>query len=135
MGLLNLFKKSDGGSDSSLPYMVRTELVPYKLYSNSKSSTMLTVTLKNIAGEELLSSISVAVPKQLSLDETGISKQKEVKLGPIAPNQELNAKFTIYGDVGTEKGNYTINITAFVNHNNYAYVINSLTKKQIVQVV
>ena len=135
MGLLNIFKKSDEGSGSALPYMVKTELVPYKLYSNSKGSTLLSVTLKNITDEEILSSVAVAVPKQLSLDETGISKQKEAKLGSIGPNQELNAKFMIYGDVGTEKGNYTISITAFINHNNYAYVINSLTKKQIIQVV
>ena len=137
MGLLDLFGKKNVSDalGARFPYMMKTEFTPYHLKSRERSSSTLVVTLKNITGEPVMSSVVVSVPKQLSLDPTGLGKEKEVKLGALAPNEEKEAKIEIYGDVGTEKGEYTLTVTSFVHYRDYAHILNSMRKRAVLEAV
>ena len=81
MGIFDLFGKRDVATDlrKQLPYSISTAFVPYKLKANSRGSTMLRVNLKNMTQEPVISSVVVQVPDRISLDSTGISKEKEVR--------------------------------------------------------
>jgi uncharacterized membrane protein len=137
MGLLDIFGKRNVSDAlaSRFPYMMKTEFVPYRLRSRERSSSTLIVSLKNITGEPVTSSVVVSVPKQLSVDSTGLSKEKEVKLGAMAANEERQAKIEIYGDVGTEQGEYTVTVNAFVHYRDYAHILNSMKKRTVLEAV
>ncbi|MGC8662680.1 MAG: hypothetical protein ACP5RT_02755 [Candidatus Micrarchaeia archaeon] len=137
MKIFNLFGKKDVSEELSkqAPYRINTELVPYKLYANRKSSVMMLIKIKNMTSEPLLSSIVIELPKGISLDETGLSKDKEVRLGEIASNEEKEARIDIYSNSGTEKGEYTIALTAFAHYRDYGHVLNAMKKRSVVEVV
>lgn len=137
MGLLDIFGKKDVSADlaARFPYSVKTEFVPYHLKSRERSSSSLVVNLKNLTKEPVMGSVVVSVPRQLSMDQTGISKEKEVKLGMMSPDETKEARIEVYGDVGTEKGEYTITVTAFVHYRDYAHILNSVRKRVVVEAV
>lgn len=137
MGLLDIFGKKNVSDalGARFPYMMKTEFVPYKLRSRERSSSTLIVNLKNITGEPVMGSVVVSVPRQLSLDSTGLAKEKEVKLGSMAPNEEREAKIDVYSDVGTDKGEYTITVTSFVHYRDYAHILNSMRKRTVLEAV
>ena len=137
MGLFDLFGKKDVSEDISkkLPFILVTEFVPYRLKSKEKNNCTLNVRIKNLTKEPVLSSIVIEVTKQLSFDAMGISKQKEVKIGNLAPNEEKFSSIDIHGGVGTDKGSYTITMTAFVHYRDYAHVINEMRKRAVLEVI
>ncbi|MEM3781479.1 MAG: hypothetical protein QXT43_00755 [Candidatus Micrarchaeaceae archaeon] len=135
--ILNLFGKKNAAEEltKSVPYRISTEFVPYRLYANQKNSLRMFVSVKNLTAEPTLSSVVVEVPKGLSLDETGISKAKELRLGILPPNEERQIGLDIYGDAGTDKGEYTLSLTAFIHYRDYGHVLNAVKKRTIVEVV
>lgn len=137
MGLFDLFGKKDVSEDitKKLPFILVTEFVPYRLKSKEKNNCSLNVRIKNLTKEPVLSSVVVEVPKQLSFDTMGISKQKEIKIGNLAPNEERIASIDVHAGVGTDKGSYTITLTAFVHYRDYAHVINEMRKRAILEVI
>lgn len=137
MGLLDIFGKKNVSSEleGRFPYTLKTEFVPYHLKARERSSSTLMVTLKNITGEPVMGSVVVSVPKQLSVDSTGLSKEKEVKLGAMAPNEEKQASIELYTDTVTEKGEYTITITSFVHYRDYAHILNSMRKRTVIEAI
>ena len=137
MSLLDLFGKKDVSSDISkrLPFMLTTEFVPYRLKSREKNNCTLNIKVKNLMNEAVLSSVVIELPKQLSFDSMGMSQQKEVKIGNMAPNEEKYNSIEIHGGVGTDKGSYTITLTAFVHYRDYAHIINEMRKRVILEVL
>ena len=137
MGLLDLFGKKDVAADlgARFPYYMKTEFVPYKLKSLERSSSSLLITVKNLTGEPVMGSIVVSVPRQLSVDSTGISKEKEIRLGSLSPNEQKETRFEIFSDVKTDKGEYTITVTAFVHYRDYAHILNSMRKRTVIEAV
>ena len=137
MGIFDLFGKKDVKEDlgKQLPYGIKTEFVPYKLKSNQRSVSSLSMQVKNLTNEPVMGSVVVEVPDRLSLDETGFAKQKEVRFGMLAPNEQKEARVDVYSGVGTDKGEYTIGVTAFVHYRDYAHVLNAVKKRAVVQVV
>ena len=137
MGIFDLFGKKDVGTDlrKQLPYNITTEFVPYKLKANSRGSTTLVVNLKNMTESPVTSSVVVEVPERISLDSTGMSKEKEVRLGTLAPNESKEAKVEIFSSAGTDKGEYTLTITAFIHYRDYAHVLNAMKKRTILEAV
>ncbi|MGC8629231.1 MAG: hypothetical protein ACP5T4_03420 [Candidatus Micrarchaeia archaeon] len=135
--LFGLFGKKNAAEDlnKEVPYRLSVEFVPYRLYANQKNSARMFVKIKNLTGEPTLSSIVVQVPKGLSLDETGISKEKEVKLGVLAPDEEKQVSVDVYGDAGTDKGEYTLSLTAFIHYRDYGHVLNAVRKKALLEVL
>lgn len=137
MGIFDLFGKKDVGTDlrKQLPYNITTEFVPYKLKANTRGSTTLVVNLKNMTESPVTSSVVVEVPERISLDSTGMSKEKEVRLGTLAPNESKDAKVEIFSSAGTDKGEYTLTITAFIHYRDYAHVLNAMKKRTILEAV
>jgi hypothetical protein len=137
MKILDLFGKKDSATElgRTLPYRVSSEFVPYKLYANRKSSTLLMMRLKNLTNEAVLSSIVVEVPKGLSVDEVGLAAAKEVRVGTLGPGEEKETRVEIHGDAGTDKGEYTLSITAFIHYRDYGHVLNAMKKKAVLEVV
>lgn len=137
MGIFDLFGKKDVATDlrKQLPYNITTEFVPYKLKSNSRGSSTLIVNLKNTTQEPVTSSVVVEVPDRISLDTTGMAREKEVRLGTMAPNESKEAKVEIFSGAGTDKGEYTITITAFIHYRDYAHVLNAMKKRTVVEAV
>ena len=137
MGIFDLFGKKDVGTDlrKQLPYNITTQFVPYKLKANSRGSTTLVVNLKNMTESPVTSSVVVEVPERISLDSTGMSKEKEVRLGTLGPNESKEAKVEIFSSAGTDKGEYTLTITAFIHYRDYAHVLNAMKKRTILEAV
>jgi hypothetical protein len=137
MKILDLFGKKDSATElgRTLPYRVTSEFVPYKLYANRKSSTLLMMRLKNLTNEAVLSSIVVEVPKGLSVDEVGLAAAKEVRVGTLGPGEEKETRVEIHGDAGTDKGEYTLSITAFIHYRDYGHVLNAMKKKAVLEVI
>ncbi|MDE1850304.1 MAG: hypothetical protein KGH54_00730 [Candidatus Micrarchaeota archaeon] len=133
----NLFGKKDviGEVTKQSPFRILTEFVPYKLYADRKSSATLSIKLKNLTTEPLMSSIVVKLPKQLSFDQMGMNQEKEIRLGDLAANDEKEARVDVYGGPSVEKGDYTMSITAFAHYRDYAHVLNAVSKKSSIEVV
>jgi uncharacterized membrane protein len=137
MGLMDLFGKKNVSSDigKKFPYYIKTEFVPYRLKSRENSSATLMLSLKNLTGEPVMCSVVVNVPKQIGLDSTSLSKEKEIRLGMISPNEERSANIELYSSVSTEPGEYTLTITSFVHYRDYAHVLNSMRKRVLIEAV
>lgn len=137
LGIFDLFGKKDVAEDlqKQVPYMIKTEFVPFRLKANSRSSTTLMLNLKNLTSAPVISSIVIELPDRLSLDQTGLQKAKELRLGTLGPNEAKDAKIEIYSGPGTDKGEYTISITAFIHYRDYAHVLNAMKKRNVLQVI
>jgi len=137
VGIFNIFGKRDASNDlmKSPPYRLSTELVPYKLYANKSSSASLMVKVKNMTGEVLLTSVVAELPGQLGFDEVGVSKQREIRVGEIAPHDEKEVRFDVYGSVTSDPGEYTIILTAIAHYRDYGHVINAVKKRSTLNVV
>ncbi len=137
MKLGDLFGKKDVSTilQKSVPYKMTTSCFPYKLYANRKGSTMLTVSIENLTSEPLMSSIVIKLPSKLSFDQTGLSREKEIRLGDLKPREGKDARIDIFSDVGTERGDYTIDLMAIAHYRDYGHVINAIRKRIQVGVV
>jgi hypothetical protein len=136
MGIFGIFgKKESGAQEGEAPYLIRTEFVPYKLKSNMKSSTTMSIKVRNLSKEPVMGSILIEVPKQLNFENNLFAKRKELRFGQLGPSEEKNAAVEIFSDVGTDKGEYTISVTAFVNYRDYSYVENAVKKTAIIEAV
>ncbi|MGC8651712.1 MAG: hypothetical protein ACP5UH_00460 [Candidatus Micrarchaeia archaeon] len=137
MKIFNIFGKKDAASDLTavLPYRISAEMVPYRIYANRNSSATMVVKLQNNTNEILLTSLVAELPQPLGFDELGVSKQKEVRLGEIAPHDEKEIRLDIYGGLNSDPGEYTVTLTAIAHYRDYGHVLNAIKKHTIVNVV
>lgn len=137
MGILDIFGKKEVAGDlgKKIPYMISTSFTPYRLKSKEQSSTTLSLSLKNMTGEPVMSSIVVELPRQLSFDRVGMAKQKELRFGTMIENETKMGSVEVFGNVGTDKGSYTLTITAFIHYRDYGHVINEMRKRLTLDVV
>lgn len=136
-GIFNIFGKRDVSDDltKSSPYRISTEMVPYKLYANRGSSASLMVRVKNVTSEILLTSVVAELPNQLGFDEVGVSKQREVRVGELAPHEEKEVRFDLFSNLNSDKGEYTLMLTAIAHYRDYGHVINAVKKRTTLNVV
>jgi uncharacterized membrane protein len=137
MGIFGLFGKKDVKEDieKKVPYSIKSSFTPYRLRANNRNSAAMAIQIKNLTNEPVMASVVLEVPDRLSLDETGFSKQKEVRLGMLGANEERETRVDVYGNTATDAGEYTIGITAFVHYRDYAHVLNAAKKRSVLQVV
>jgi uncharacterized membrane protein len=137
MALFNIFGKKDVSSEltRNFPYRLFTEWIPYKLYSNKNNSCTLNVKIKNLTKETLLTSIVAELPDPLGFDQTGISKQREVRIGEVAPGDEREVGIEVFGNVNSDPGEYTVTLTAIAHYRDYGHIINAVKKRTSLQVV
>jgi uncharacterized membrane protein len=136
-GIFNIFGKRDVSDDltKNSPYRIATEMVPYKLYANKGSSASLMVRIKNVTNEILLTSVVAELPNQLGFDEVGVSKQREIRVGELAPHEEKEVRFDIFSSLNSDKGEYTLMLTAIAHYRDYGHVINAVKKRTTLNVV
>ncbi len=137
MGIFNIFGKRDVSADiaKSSPFRISTELVPYRLYSNKKGGASLFVKVKNVTKEVLLTSLVAELPQQLGFDEVGVSRQREVHVGELAPDEEKEVRMDIFNSLNADPGDYTMTLTAIAHYRDYAHVLNAVKKRATLNVV
>ena len=96
---------------------------------------MLIVKVKNATKEILLTSIILELPQQLGLDDVGMIKERELRIGDISPGEERELKFDVYGGIKTDPGEYTVTLTAMAHYRDYGHVINAVKKRTTLSVV
>ncbi len=117
------------------PYRIFTEWTPYNLYANKNNSTMLNLKIKNMTKETLLTSVVVELPQGLGFDTIGVSKQREVRVGELAPDEEKNVGVEVYSSVKSDPGEYTVSLTAIAHYRDYGHVINAVKKRTSLKVI
>ncbi len=137
MSLFNIFGKKDVSSElmKNPPYRLSVELVPYRLEANKKSVATMFIHLANMTTEPLLTSVVIEAPSKIGFDEMGLSKQKEIRIGNMNPNEEKELKVDLFGGSATEKGSYTMSLTAIMHYRDYGHVINAVKKRMMINVV
>jgi hypothetical protein len=132
MGIFDIFGKKDSGSDitKGSPFLISTELVPYRLYSKRNTSATLMVNVRNVTKDILLTSVVAELPDKLGFDEMVLSRQREIRVGEMQPNEQKEVKINIYGGIGSEAGEYTLRLTTIAHYRDYSHVLNAV-KKQI----
>ncbi len=137
LGLLNIFGKKDAATDitNNPPFTVSTELFPYKLKARKSNSAILTVKVKNITKEILLTSVVAEVPSQLGFDEMNLSKQRELRVGELQPGELKEIKIPLYGGMKSDAGEYTLTLTTIAHYRDYGHVLNAIKKRIAIDIV
>ena len=137
MGILDIFGKKDSASDitNGPPYSVSTELVPYKLYAKKQSSATLVVKVKNLTKDILLTSVVVETPGKIGFDEMMVSKQREIRVGELGPNESKEVKFGLFSSMGSDAGQYTLSLTTIAHYRDYGHVLNAVKKRVTVELI
>lgn len=137
MGLLNIFGKKDSASDITKgpPYSVSTELVPYKLYAKKSSSATLSIKVKNMTKDVLLTSVVLESSGKIGFDEMLVAKERELRIGDMQPMEEKDLRVAIYSGVGSDAGQYTLTLTTIAHYRDYAHVLNTVKKRVMVEIV
>lgn len=131
MGILDVFGKKDNaqGGTKGPPFTVATELFPYKLQAKKNSSASLIIKIKNVSKDAVLTSVVAEVPPQLGFDEMNLSKQKELKVGEIQPNELKEVKMNLYSSLKSDPGEYTVTLTTYAHYRDYTHVLDSVKKR------
>jgi hypothetical protein len=137
MGILDLFGKKDVSGDitKKSPYTLRVRFNPYRLVANKNNSVNMVLSLKNVTGEPLLTSVVVKAPKLLSFDQMGLGNAREIRFGYLPPKEQKEINVEVFGRVQTPPAEYKMLITAFCHYRDYAHILNSVSKKISLRVV
>ncbi len=136
LAIFNIFGKKDVSElTKSSPYRIFTSWTPYKLYASRKESCTLGIRLKNMTGETLLTSVVVSLPENLAFDQMGLTKEREVRLGEMAMNEEKEVNLDVYATGKADIGEYTVNLTACAHYRDYGHILNLVKKRTTLEVV
>lgn len=130
-----LRKKGENNTIGAPPYKIVTEWFPYKLYANKKSSSSLSVKIKNNSKESQLTSVELELPNKLSFDGMGISRKREIKLGDLPPDSEKEIKFDVINSLDADKGEYSLILTVSSHYRDYDHFLNTVKKTIVIEVV
>ena len=122
MGLLELFGKKPVAINS--PYAIAVEFHPMRLQARKNDFVQLEADLQNISGEEYLTSLVIVVQKPLALDQSGLSNQRELRLGLLKPGEVKRLTINVYGTARTESGDYLVKIYAISHYRDYGHILN-----------
>jgi uncharacterized membrane protein len=126
MGLFELFgKKSVVGP---AVYSLSCSVHPFRLAAHKNEAVDLEVDLQNAADKELLTSVVVEVQKPLALDSTGLTNQRELRLGPLQPGERKQLKIALYSNPRVAPGAYDVAVFAIEHYRDYGHVINEVKK-------
>ena len=136
MGIFDIFKKKEEASGKGgMPFSVKTSISPVRMTAHKINSIDLSLKIKNLLSEASLTSIMIQVPKELGLDQIGIAKAKEMRLGYLSKGEEKEIVIPIWGNVTTGPGEYKINVELVCHYRTYAYVQNSVKVRIELRVV
>ena len=118
MGILELFGKKDA-TGSEPAYDLSIQMHPIRLRANAADYADLTITVTSKFNKELLTSLVVVIPKELGLDQSALSHQREVRFGMLGAGEQKQLKLQIY---------------AIAHYRDYSYVMNEVLKKADIRV-
>ncbi len=128
MSIFDVFKKSDEGAGPRSPYFVGISVTPYRLHANRRDSVMVTVNVRNLTKDPLMTSVEMELPSGLSFDDIGMVRKKLFKLDSLDPGKEKEVKANVLGNVKTDKGDYTMNVVTTAHFRDYDHVVNAVRK-------
>jgi hypothetical protein len=136
MGLLDLFGKKDASKiTKGVPFDIRTSFNPVRISARRNDRCDLEVRIKNLEPETVLTSIVIETGQSLGLDQMGIQKAKEIRIGYLGKGEEYTIIIPIWSNTSTVVGDATVKVTGFVHYRTYAYVLNSVKKNLSLRVV
>lgn len=136
MGLFDLFGKKDVSSVAKkVPYEIKTSLNPIRLSAHKIDRCDLEIKIKNISDETVLCSVVVEVGNGLAMDQTGIHKTKEIRIGYLSKGDEYTVIVPIWSNVMTNPGSIPVKINAYVHYRTYSYILNGVKKEISLRVV
>jgi uncharacterized membrane protein len=137
LGILDIFGKRNEKTDAANgpTFMVSTELFPYKLEARKSITATLSVKIRNVTKDVLLASVVVEVPSQLGLDEMNLSKQKDLKVGEMQPQELKEVQVKLYSGLKSDPGEYTLTLTAIAHYRDYTHVLNEVRKRVAVEII
>ncbi len=126
MGLLELFGKKPVVTDA--PYAITAEFHPMRLQAHKNDFVQLEVALQNASSQEFLTSLVLVVQKPLALDQTGLSSQREIRLGQLKPGEVKRLTINVYGTARTDSGEYLVKLYAISHYRDYGHILNEIRK-------
>lgn len=136
MGILDLFGKKDVSSVAKkVPYEVKTSINPIRLSAHKIDRCDLEIKIRNITDETVLSSVVVEVGNGLAMDQTGIHKTKEIRVGYLNKGDEYTVIIPIWSNVMTNPGNIPVKVNVYVHYRTYSYILNGVKKELNIRVV
>lgn len=126
MGLFELFGKKSVVGPSV--YSLSCGLHPFRLSAHKNDAVDLEVDLQNSADKELLTSVVVEVQKPIALDSTGLTNQREIRLGPLQPGERKQLKIAVYSTPRVAPGTYAVRVYAIEHYRDYGHVMNEVKK-------
>lgn len=131
MGLFDLFSKKVVKSNL---YDLQCELHPFRLAAHKNDGVDLEISLQNVHDQPLLTSITVSVPRQLGMDRTGISHEREIRLGELASGQSKRFKIGVFSNQKSAPGTYPVDVFASAHYRDYGHVLNEVRRRLVIRV-
>ncbi len=132
--LEDLFGKRKMPSSGNV-FSLECEMHPYRVEAHKSSVVDLEIKLTNQFGKELLTSVTIRVPKGLGFDQTALSNEREIRLGQVAPGEVRKLSVPVYGTQRTEHGEHKVEIFATSHYRDYSYVLNQAKKTLFLRAV
>ncbi|MBI2445763.1 hypothetical protein HYV43_05225 [Candidatus Micrarchaeota archaeon] len=131
MGFFDIFSKKvvKGGL-----YDLQCELHPFRLAKYKNDGVDLEISLQNLHDQPLLTSITITVPRVLGMDRTGISHEREIRLGELAPGQTKRFKVGVFSNQKSAPGTYPVDVFASAHYRDYGHVLNQVRKRLPIRV-
>jgi len=109
-------------------FLLNCEMHPYRVEAHKQSNIDLEITVTNSFARELLTSVTIRVPKTLGFDQTALSNEREVRLGNLMPGETRRVTAIVWSTQRTPAGDHTIEVFATSHYRDYSYVLNQAKK-------
>ncbi|MBI5226420.1 hypothetical protein HY994_04250 [Candidatus Micrarchaeota archaeon] len=132
MGLFDIFSKKQVNAGTL--FDLQCELHPFRLAAYKNDGVDLEISLTNAHDQPLLTSITISVPRVLGMDRTGISHEREIRLGEIAPGASKRFKAGVFSNQKSAPGTYAVDVFASAHYRDYGHVLNQVRKRLVIRV-
>lgn len=126
MAIFDLFGKKPAAATSD--FLLKCEFHPYRLQAHKNDYVDLEIDLTNVSRMDQLTSVVLVLPKPLGIDKTGLSQQKELRLGTLRAAETRHLLIPVWATQRTEPGNYAVRVYAISNYHDYGHVLNEARK-------
>jgi len=129
MGITDmLFGKKKVPAFSAGVFSIDTNMHPFRIAAHKADYAQLDITVTNKFDKELLTSVTITVPKALGFEQSQLTHQREIRAGTLAPGESKSIRVQIWGSGRTDPGNHEIKIFAMSHYRDYSYVLNEVRK-------
>ncbi|PIN96129.1 hypothetical protein COX86_03095 [Candidatus Micrarchaeota archaeon CG_4_10_14_0_2_um_filter_60_11] len=133
MALFDLFGKKPAASAAG--YELDYAVHPLRLKAHTADYAQVEVHLTNTQPVESLTALVVTVPKGLGFEGSGLSQQREIRLGPLKPGERKTVPLKLWANGRTAPGNYPVRLVAIAHYRDYGHVLNEVGKGFSLRVV